>query len=186
MKRAFAVLVVAALLLCGCTSGEGQMDRALNLRSLLLAKGARFSVALSADYGNAVQEFSMDCEVSSQGAVSFTVMKPESIAGISGTVDGSGGKLTFDSTVLSFELMADGQLSPVSAPWVLMKTLRSGYLSSSVQEADHLRLAIDDSYENDALHLDIWLDVNDAPVHAEIIWQGRRLMSMDVKDFTFL
>ncbi len=186
MKRLFAALLMAALLLCGCAPGEGQMDRAMGLRSKMLSKGAKFSVDITADYGNAVQEFSMDCQVSSKGTVTFTVTKPESIAGISGTVDGTGGKLTFDETVLAFDLMADGQLSPVSGPWVLMKTLRSGYLTSCVQEGEHLRLSIDDSYENDALHLDIWLDGGDAPIRGEILWKGRRLLSMDVKAFTFL
>ncbi len=184
MKKLAVLLCV--LLLCGCGGNQGELDRGMALRSRLLSTGVRFSVDISADYGDTVRQFSMDCQADPQGKVAFTVTKPESIAGISGTVDGTGGKLAFDDTVLAFDLMADGQISPVSAPWVLMKTLRSGYLTSAVQEGNMLRLAIDDSYETDALHLDIWLDSVDIPLRGEIIWQGRRLLSMDVKDFTFL
>ncbi len=38
-----------------------------------------------------------------------------------------------------------------------MKTLRSGYITSAGMDGGRLRLTIDDSYEDDALHLDIWL-----------------------------
>ena len=82
--------------------------------------------------------------------------------------------------------MADGQLTPVSGPWILMKALQSGYLTSCTQEGELLRIAVDDSYEDDALHLDVWLDNLDFPVRAEVFWKGRRLLTISVKNFTFL
>ena len=112
--------------------------------------------------------------------------KPESIAGISGTVSKGSGKLTFDDQVLAFDILADNLISPVSGPWVLMETLRSGYLTSCSRDGDFLRVAIDDSYAENALHLEVWLDSNDIPQQCEIYWQGRRLLSMVVKNFTFL
>jgi len=121
-----------------------------------------------------------------QGKVTFSVTAPETIAGITGTVSASGGRLTFDGNALAFTLLADGQVSPVSGPWLLMKTLRSGYLTSCGMEEGSLRIAIDDSYEDDALHLDVWLDGQDAPIRGEIMWQGRRLLTIGVKIFTFV
>lgn len=47
-----------------------------------------------------------------------------------------------------------------------------------------LHLDIDDSYEEDALHLDIWLDQTDAPVRGEINYDGRRIVTMEVSNFT--
>ncbi len=185
MKR-IAALLCLVLLLTGCRGAEAELDRAMALRAKLLAQGVRFSVDITADYGDKIQTFSMDCQTDAKGTLSFTVTKPESISGITGTVSATGGKLTFGDTALAFDLMADGQLSPASAPWILMNTLRSGYLTSGTQEGELLRLAIDDSYREDALHLDIWVDSNDAPVRGEILWQGRRLLSMDVTGFTFL
>ncbi len=185
MKR-IIVLLCLVVMLAGCAANEEDLDRAMALRAKLLAQGVSFSVDITADYGDKTHSFSMDCQTDAKGELTFTVTKPESIAGITGTVSSTGGKLHFDETALAFELMADEQLSPVSGPWVLMNTLRSGYLTSSTMEGDMLRLAIDDSYGDDALHLDIWLDNTDAPVRGEILWQGRRLLSMDVKNFTFL
>ena len=67
-----------------------------------------------------------------------------------------------------------------------METLRGGYLTSCSQEGDFLRLAIDDSYAENALHLEVWLDESDVPQKCEIYWQGRRLLSMNIKSFQYL
>ena len=77
-------------------------------------------------------------------------------------------------------------VSPVSGPWLLMKTLRSGYLTSCGVEDGCLRIAIDDSYEDDALHLDVWLDESDCPKRGEILWKGRRILTVEIENFVFL
>ena len=46
-----------------------------------------------------------------------------------------------------------------------------------------LRLSIDDSYEEDALHMDIWLNAENVPVRGEILYDDRRILSLDVKNF---
>lgn len=185
MKRIVAVLCFLVLL-TGCSGKDGNMDRAMALRSKLLAQSIQFETDITADYGDKTYTFSVQCSVDSQGNLTFTVVKPETISGISGSVSASGGKLTFDGKALSFPLLADNQITPVSAPWVLIKTLRSGYLTSSGKEGDLLRLAIDDSYADDALHLDIWLNDKDVPIRGEILWQGRRILSLEVKNFSFV
>ena len=174
------------MLLTGCSGRNDGLDRAMSLRSRLLAGTVSFDAEITADYGDELYTFSMHCQSDLQGQVTFTVTQPENISGITGTINGTVGKLRFDDQVLSFPLMADDQLSPVSAPWIFMRTLRSGYLTSAGQEGEYLRLAIDDSYDDDALHLDIWLDGADNPVRGEVIWQGRRLLSIAVTNFTFL
>ena len=186
MKRIAAILCFV-LLLTGCSGTEEGLNRAMALRAkLLAAQGCTFNAKITADYGDISYTFSMNCSGDNQGNLRFSVAQPETIAGISGVVSATGGKLTFDDKVLSFGLMADGLVSPVSAPWLLMKTLRSGYLTSCGREGDSLRLSIDDSYADDALHLDIWLGDGDLPVHADIFWQGRRLLSVQVENFTIL
>ncbi len=154
-------------------------------RTKLLAGSATFDAAITADYGDKTYTFSADCVVDAQGELTFSVTEPQSIAGITGTVSAKGGKLTFDGHALAFELLADGQVTPVTGPWILMNTLRSGYLTSCGAEGEKLRLAIDDSYKDDALHLDIWLDGNDLPERGEILWQGRRILSIAVSNFKF-
>ncbi len=185
MKR-IAILLCVLLLLTGCSGKNQEMDTALSLRSKLLAKAVSFDAQITADYGDKTYTFTMNCKADAQGNLTFTVIEPELIRGITGTVSATGGKLKFDDVALAFDLMADGQFSPVSGPWILMKTLRSGYLTSCNREGDALRISIDDSYNDDALHLDIWLNAEDIPIRGEIMWQGRRLLTIGVKNFTFV
>lgn len=186
MKRLCSLAFVIVLFLTGCGAGASGLDEAMTLREKLLkASGCSFDAFVTADYGDKLFSFRLSCQGDGAGNLTFTVLEPESIAGISGTVSSSGGALTFDDTALSFPLMADGQVTPVTAPWLLMKTLRSGYISSAGREGETLRMVIDDSYQDDALHLDIWAE-DGTPVRGEILYDGRKILSVDVADFQFL
>ena len=175
-------VVLALLLLGGCKGPEGELDRAMALRAKLLASSVSFDAGITADYGDEVHSFSVYCEGDSQGNLGFRVTAPETIADITGRIDGGEGKLTFRDTALAFPLLAEDQLSPVSAPWIFYQTLRSGYLTSAGMEGDLLRLTIDDSYEEDALTLDIWLNEQDIPIRAEILYDGRRILTQEIEN----
>ena len=185
MKR-LLVLVLLMALLCGCTEHRQDMDRAMALRGKLQKSTVAFSVDITADYGDKRHSFSMDCQCDAQGELQFSVTQPENISGITGKIAQNSGKLTFDDQILAFDILADGLISPVSAPWVMMETLRGGYLTACSQDGENLRVDIDDSYAENALHLEIWLDGEDVPQKCEIYWQGRRLLSMNIKSFRYL
>ena len=183
MKKA-GVFLLLACLLAGCSQRNTEMEQGLQLRSKLLkAEEVSFSVDISADYGDKLQLFSMDCTADAGGDMRFSVTAPDTIAGITGTIAQGSGALTFDDVVLHFELLTDQQLSPVSAPWILLKTLRSGYITSAGAEGDSIRLTIDDSYAEDALQLDVWLDREGLPQRAEILYDGKNILSLLVGDF---
>ena len=186
MKKGCAVLVLM-LLLCGCADTSSDLERGMALRSKILkAEQVCFSVDIEADYGDSLQLFSMECISDAQGNIVFTVTAPETIAGITGSLSQGEGELTFDDTALHFELLTDDQLNPASAPWILMKTLRSGYLRAAGMEGNMLRLTIDDSYEDNSLQLDIWLDEERLPGRAEVLCEGRMILSLDVRNFEIL
>lgn len=185
MKR-LAVLVMVWLMLSGCSGKDVELERAMGLRAKLLASECSFDTEITADYGDQIYSFSVTCQADTKGQVEFLVTKPESISGITGIADREGGKLTFSDTALTFPLLADGQVSPASAPYLLMKTLRGGYLTAAGMEDGLLRLTIDDSYEEDALKLDIWLNELDQPVQADILYDGRRILTMTVSNFQIL
>ena len=179
-----SVFLLLLLLFTGCSGASKEIERGMALRlKLLKASSCAFDTGITADYGDALYSFSMSCEADTQGNVAFVVIAPQTIAGITGEISGKGGELTFDDTALQFSLMADDQVTPVSAPWILMRTLRGGCLTSAGMEGELLRLSIDDSYDDDALNLDIWLDGEDVPVRAEILYDGRRILSLTVTNF---
>ena len=141
---------------------------------------------ITADFGDKTYSFRVGCTADADGEISFVVIAPESIAGITGSIKADTGYLHFDDTVLAFPLLADGEISPISAPWLLIKTLRSGYIAAAGMDGDALMITLNDSYEADALQLDVWLNQEDIPIGGEFLWQGRRIISIDIEEFMFV
>ena len=183
--RKFAVCLLL-LLLSGCAEHD-ELQTGMELRSRLLqCNQCSFSADIQADNGETLSDFSVDCTADAKGSIRFTVTAPESISGISGTLSADRGALTFDDMALDFGLFPEGELSPVSAPWIFLNTLRSGNLVSACKEEEGIRLSVDDSYDEDALRLDIWLEDSSLPVRAEVLRDGRRILTLDVRSFTIL
>ena len=156
----------------------------MGLRADLLGcSQCTFDAVITADYGDELHTFAMNCTGSGSGDLFFTVTAPESIAGITGKFEGKKGMLTFDGFALEFPRLTDDQITPVSGPWILLRTLVGGYLTSCGPDGDNLRVTINDSYEDDALTLDVWLNTENAPIRAEILYDGRRIVTMDIENF---
>ena len=81
--------------------------------------------------------------------------------------------------------MADGEISPVTAPWLFIKTLRGGYIRGCTSGEDSYQIEIDDSYEENALRLNINIE-KDLPAYCEIFWKGRRAIMVTVENFVLL
>ena len=174
------------VLLCGCTSSERGIDSVHLLRNKIAnANGCKFTVVITADYSNVIYTFKMICETDAIGDLTFEVIEPESIQGITGCVSKENGKLTFDDKVLLFATIAEGQLTPVSAPWVFMNALSGGYISGCTTEKEDLLVYIRDSYAENALKLTVRI-VDDLPVCVEIYWNNQRTVTLSVEEFCFL
>lgn len=184
MKLAAVVLILISTL-TGCASEETLLHKATDLRKRILeSEACVFHAVITADYVEAIYTFQMDCTADQTGKMSFTVTDPETIAGISGAISENQSELTFDDQVLVFPMLSEGQLTPVSAPWIFLNTLRGGYLTGCSKEGDGFCIYIDDSYEEYPLHLLIQTDKDMVPVFAEIIWQEQRVLSIDVRNFS--
>ena len=70
MKRMVAVMI-ALVILTGCTGKRDELDRAMKLRANLLGcLGCSFDVTITADYGDELHKFSMNCQTGGRGAMS--------------------------------------------------------------------------------------------------------------------
>ena len=181
-------VLVAVLFLFGCSSDTSEMNRGLALREQLLhCASCNFDAEIIADFGDKTYTFTLQCQGNPDGSLTFSVLKPDTISGISGVLSAGGGRITFDKDkAVAFPMLAEGEVTPVSAPWLLYNTLRSGYLTACGTEGERLRLTINNSYEEEALQLDVWLDAEDRPALAEILWEGRRILSIRVSNFQIL
>ena len=159
------------------------MEAALDLRTRCLSSPVSFETEVRADYITNIECFSLDCTFDDAGAMTFTVTEPEEISGIRGTVRGTEGTVQFDETALAFPLLAEGRLSPLSAPWVLLKAIRSGCIIAAGTEGEAVHVIIDDSYADNALTVDLWLEEGRV-TEVEIAWEGRRCVTMTVEDFS--
>ena len=179
MRKLFLFLI--PIWLCGCASTR--VDPGLALRERVLENGCSFEAEITADYGDSLSVFTLDCVGAPDGSLTFTVTAPEAISGISGTLAAGTGKLHFADKALSFPLTADGLLSPVSAPWIFYRTLCAGNLLSSGKEGTATRLTIDDSFREDALRLDVWLNGEGNPIQSDISYKGQKYLSLSLRNF---
>ena len=182
------VLLPVLVLLCGCAAREeSRMEEALAFRAALLgAGGCSFLGEITADYGDEVYTFTAACTTDAEGALSFSLTEPETIAGISGTVQSDGGKLTFDGPALAFGLLADGKVSPATAPYVVSESWRTGYITSVGQDDSGLRLTVDTSFEENPLTVDTWLDEETGiPLFAEVCYNGQRILTVSISEFQY-
>lgn len=183
----FAVLVLVLCTLCGCRAKDNALEQATDLRkNLLAADGCSFQASITADYEDNVHTFQMTCSIDSNGKLNFIVNAPETISGISGWISHDGANLTFEDKVLAFPMLADGQISPVYSPWLFMNSMRGGYLSGCSEESDGLCIYIDDSFCDHPLKVEVNTDHDAIPTHVELIWQNRRILSLDIQNFVIL
>lgn len=182
MKK-IGCLLIMVLCLAGCTETDKEIDAAMQLREQILSGESSFLSKVTTDYGDSMYVFSMECVMNHTGTLQFEMKTPDSLAGITGTISDDGGNITFDEKALYFPLLTDDLLVPASAPWILMKTLRGGYITAACSEENLLHLTINDSYADDALMVDIWLDEERLPVRGDILHEGKRILSIDIEGF---
>jgi hypothetical protein len=178
-------ILFLVITLFGCRGEEAQIERCLELRKELLnCTSCSFTTEITADFGDITYTFTLLCQGNADGSLEFSVVKPETISGIRGILSAAGGKITFhEDRAVAFPLLAEGEASPISGPWLLYNTLRSGYIGACGIEGERLRATLNDTYEAQALQIDVWLDVENRPELAEILWQGRRILSLRIEDF---
>lgn len=186
MKRAFAILMITVLF-AGCSRENEAIEKVIDLRERILSSnGTSFSAVITADYEDALYTFQLDCTCDTEGNLSFTVKEPASICDITGTVSKDRQMLTFDDKVLAFPPLADGQLSPVMAPYIFLSSLKGGYISACSEEGEGYCIYLDDSFQENQLHLQIFTDAECIPVRAEITYCNLRILTIDVSNFMVL
>ena len=186
MKKS-VLLMLCVFLLSGCSAESRTLDRVMDARNALMeADGCSFTSVITADYEDSIYTFTMDCAVDAEGTLTFTVTDPETIRGITGRISNSGGALMFDDKILEFPLLADGQVTPVSMPWLFYRIILGGYISGCGRQGENLCVYYDDSFHEIPVHLEAQFDSEDVPVCAELYWNQRRILTTQIRNFQIL
>ena len=179
-------MLLPLLLLAGCGGTEEQTQKALDLRTeLLAAGGCAFDAEVQISYGDTASRFSARCVYSQTDGVTMTLTAPQTLSGMTARVDGSGAKLVFDGAEIGFSTLAGGRVAPMAAPWLLADCWARGYIAYSGMEDGQLRVTYQTGYGRDALDVDVWLNDDGLPARAEISYDGALLLAAELSNFTF-
>jgi hypothetical protein len=186
MKRVL-ILLIMLLSLSGCGNNRSSLEPAMELRQKITkGNGCTFDTEITADYVDKLYTFRMHCESDANGNMTFSVVSPDSIAGIQGSLSSNGGQLKFEDQILAFSMLADGQITPVSAPWIFIQALEGGYIRGCEAGKDSTHIIVDDTYKQSNLQVDIYLSADGSPVQGDILWGGRRILTVEVENFRIL
>lgn len=150
---------------------------------MLSSEGCAFTTSISADYGNARYQFCLECNADSSGQVKFTVKEPDGIQGIQGRILASQGEIHFDEAVLAYPLLIDSLPSPLSAPWITLNALRSGYITSTARVNGNTIVTMRDRFEDKPLILEFQFNSNFEPVLCDISTEGRKYLTVQIENF---
>ena len=182
--RRIAVLLLCVFLCTACGADDGDLTPIMQMRqNLNRGINCSFQTEITADYGDGIYVFSMDCIFDAAGDLRFEVVKPDTISGISGIVSQSGGKLEFDDQVVLFSALTQGEITPIIAPWLMMNVINSGYISGVNDEKVY---TIKDTFKGEELLVLVTLQDNASLSYCEIFCHDRCVLSLRISDFCFL
>ncbi|MBR2896782.1 MAG: hypothetical protein IKC04_02700 [Oscillospiraceae bacterium] len=186
MRRSFAAVFAAALLLLtGCSAEQDAMQKTLDFRqNLLSAGGCSFVADVTADYGEYLYAFTLQC-VYRDGYGELTVLKPDEISGIRGRCSGDAATVSFDGAILEYGDLSGGNLAPLSVPWLFGSAWQSDEILFASKDEKAVRATIQKGYDDEKLIVDTWFD-DGVPTVGEVSGaDGRRALTVQFRDFSF-
>ena len=161
------------------------MAQAVEFRGELISRGGcSFRAQITADYGQEVQHFTLDCRADGEGEVSFCVTEPETIEGITGSVEGETGIVTYDGLQLAFPLMVHDRISPVSAPALTVACWVKEFILSAGLSEELYRVSYEKKINGKDVLIDTYFEKN-IPISAELCYNGYGIINITIADFSF-
>ena len=183
MRRLLAVAVLICLL-AGCAGEESLLSHAIKFRAdLVQAGGCSFTAEITADYGDTVQIFTATCETDATGVTRLTILKPETLTGITATVTDEGGTITYDGMELEFGLLANGNVIPAAAPCLLVSCWSKAYIASAGQEETRYRASYQKDFDKKMLIVDTYFEKG-IPICAEVCYNDSRILKIMISEFS--
>lgn len=190
MKRIFALLTAAVLLLSACAAQEKADSRADELQSRyagMAGCSARLDAAVVREAETL--RYTLDVEKTAE-ETHVQVVAPEELAGVGATVRRDGVlRLAFDGIVLDAGSALPG-VSALNAADIFLYAAAQGYVTERNTERfgeteDALRLCFETEQDGEKLLVTAYFDEADRPLYAEIGCGGEILVYLEFTDFAF-
>ena len=183
-----AVLTILLCLLTACGSKESkELQAPMDFRAQLLQAGeCTFSASVTANYGESVQQFVLCCDCRTDGTAALEIKEPQTISGITAQTSDNGGSLVFDGAAVSFGTLADGTVAPISAPSLIVSAWSDAYICTAGTEGTFRRVTYENGYNEQQLFIDCWFDEKNIPICAEICYNDRTVLKIEIADFSFV
>lgn len=162
------------------------MQNAMALRTALLERGCSFTAEISAHLDDGTAEFTLDCTCAPDGTASLCVTDPDSVAGITATVQPGARTASFNDVALDFGLLADGQLAPLAIPQLLYSCWTQEYLREAGKDGERISAVYLSGWGDRELTVEQWLEADGTPVHADLWFGTRNAAEVQIRDFAFL
>ena len=179
MRKAMIMAVLCACLLltgCGSRSGEKRFeDFSADVRE---RETLSFTATVRAEYTDSTARFTLAFEGQGEDCA-IRVLEPETLSGV--TLRYKNGKTVIDcgSCVVDALALSDG-VTPASALPLIASAMGSGYLDSISTEGGETVFHI---IPKDGVAVELWLDEEGRPVHAELIIENRTTIFCDISDW---
>ncbi len=156
----------------------------MELRTRLLEQGCRFTAEIEAYLDDGTAEFTLSCACDPDGNVRLEVTQPESVAGITATVEPGAENARFDDVALDFGLLPGGQLAPMAIPQLLYGAWTQEFIREAGADKDRLTAVYLSGWGDRELVIEQWLRPDGTPVYADL-WSGaQNTASVTISDFS--
>ena len=193
-KRLCALMMTLALTLSACSGGTGENEAetmALDVRAKYIEMtSCSAHLDLTADYGERVYQYGVDCAWAKTGETVLTITAPESVAGVTARIAAGETALEYDGVRVETGALDDAGLSPIDAVPALLTYAREGFLAECVLEdwdgTQRLHVTCRDP-ENDpgtGREAQLWFDpATCALVRGEISDEGTTVIQCELSAF---
>lgn len=188
-RGAAALLLVPLLAGCAPAGMDPAEALALDIRGQYLqADRGQTRAAVTADYGRRVCEFVLDVEWTPE-ETRVTVLQPETVAGITATVQAGESTLEYDGLSLDTGPLDKDGLAPVSAVPVLLTAAAEGFITQCRMEPEGSLLRVDcgdpEGAPGTGRQTTLWFDKESGSLRrGEILVDGFRVISCEFLTFT--
>lgn len=182
MKRAGLLALMTALLLCGCAE-QTQRRESLEERQLLFSEsGISFDAEISADLGDEVFRCSLECTGTGEEA-ELLIVEPELVSGVKARIASGDASLEYEGLELALGELSRGSMGPMQAAAALVMAMCSTHIDGFFEEAGGELLGAQLYVDEDSYAL-VWYEAETlSPVHAELVCEGRAVISCEIDNF---